>query len=187
MTSFKWSPDGARLAYLMKDPDSKEEEKMKKNDVILVDKNYKYDHIYTVSIAVGKVSKKSTKQLTSGAYHVNGFDWSPDGSTLAFSFAPNPKINDAGLESDISTIPSDSGKVTSLVKRPGVDVSPFYSPDGKWIAFQSSGGQPERHEHGPGLLSFACGIGFVGIYRDLCAGYPATQKKRNRKPPHCKN
>ncbi len=48
------------------------------------------------------------------------------------------------LESDISTVPADSGKVTSLVKRPGVDVSPRYSPDGKWIAFQSSGGQPER-------------------------------------------
>ncbi len=146
VASFKWSPDGSRIAYLMKDPDTKEEEKMKKekNDVILVDKNYKYNHLYTVSVSKDKSGKRATKQLTSGTYHVNDFDWSPDGSTLAFSFAPNPKINDAGLESDISTIPADSGKVTSLVKRPGVDVSPVYSPDGKWIAFQSSGGQPER-------------------------------------------
>jgi dipeptidyl aminopeptidase/acylaminoacyl peptidase len=146
VASYKWSPDGNRIAYLMKDPDTKEEEKMKKekNDVILVDKNYKYNHLYTVTVATDKEGKRATKQLTSGTYHVNDFDWSPDGSTLAFSFAPNPKINDAGLESDISTIPADSGKVTSLVKRPGVDVSPVYSPDGKWIAFQSSGGQPER-------------------------------------------
>jgi dipeptidyl aminopeptidase/acylaminoacyl peptidase len=146
VASYKWSPDGNRIAYLMKDPDTKEEEKMKKekNDVILVDKNFKYNHLYTVTVATDKEGKRATKQLTSGTYHVNDFDWSPDGSTLAFSFAPNPKINDAGLESDISTIPADSGKVTSLVKRPGVDVSPAYSPDGKWIAFQSSGGQPER-------------------------------------------
>ena len=146
VTSFKWSPDGSRIAYLMKDPDTKEEEKMKKEktDVILVDKNYKYDHLYVVSVAANKSGKRATKQLTSGFYHVNGFDWSPDGSTIAFSFAPNPKINDAGLESDISTIPSDSGKITSVVKRSGVDVSPHYSPDGKWIAFQSSGGKPER-------------------------------------------
>jgi dipeptidyl aminopeptidase/acylaminoacyl peptidase len=146
VASYKWSPDGNRIAYLMKDPDTKEEEKMKKekNDVILVDKNFKYNHLYTVTVATDKEGKRATKQLTSGTYHVNDFDWSPDGSTLAFSFAPNPKINDAGLESDISTIPADSGKVTSLVKRPGVDVSPVYSPDGKWIAFQSSGGQPER-------------------------------------------
>jgi dipeptidyl aminopeptidase/acylaminoacyl peptidase len=146
VASYKWSPDGNRIAYLMKDPDTKEEEKMKKekNDVILVDKNYKYNHLYTVTVSADKEGKRTTKQLTSGTYHVNDFDWPPDGSTLAFSFAPNPKINDAGLESDISTIHADSGKVTSLVKRPGVDVSPVYSPDGKWIAFQSSGGQPER-------------------------------------------
>ncbi|CAN5519320.1 hypothetical protein BH10BAC4_BH10BAC4_26520 [soil metagenome] len=146
VSSFKWSPDGARIAYLMDDPDSKEEEKMKKekNDVILVDKNYKYSHLYTVSVQADKAGKRNTKQLTSGMYHVNGFDWSPDGSAIAFSFAPNPKINDSGLESDISTVPADSGKVTSLVKRLGVDVNPHYSPDGKWIAFESSGGQPER-------------------------------------------
>ena len=146
VSSFKWSPDGVHIAYLMKDPETKEEEKMKKekNDVILIDKNYKYNHLYTVSVSADKTGKRSIKQLTSGAYHVNGFDWSPDGSTIAFSFAPNPKINDAGLESDISIAPADSGKITSLVKRSGVDVSPLYSPDGKWIAFQSTGGRPER-------------------------------------------
>jgi len=146
VSAFKWSPDGNRIAYLMKDPDTKEEEKQKKekNDVILMDKNYKYNHLYTVIIAADKEGKRKTKQLTSGLYHVNGFDWSPDNSTIAFSFAPNPKINDGGLETDISTVPADSGKVTSLVKRFGVDASPLYSPDGKWIAFQSSGGKPER-------------------------------------------
>lgn len=146
VATFKWSPDGARIAYLMKDPDNEEEEKSKKEktDVILVDKNFKYNHLYTTSVSSDKAGKRKIKQLTSGTYHVNGFDWSPDGSTIAFSYAPNPKINDGGLESDISTIPSDSGKITPIVKRPGVDVSPLYSPDGKWIAFQSTGGRPER-------------------------------------------
>ena len=146
VSSFKWAPDGSRIAYLMKDPDSKEEEKSKKEktDVILVDKNFKYNHLYTTSVVPDKAGHRKIKQLTSGTFHVNGFDWSPDGSTIAFSYAPNPTINDGGLESDISTIPSDSGRITSIVKRPGVDESPLYSPDGKWIAFQSSGGQPER-------------------------------------------
>lgn len=164
VVSFKWSPDGSRLAYLMKDPDSKEEEKMKKEktDVILVDKNYKYNHLYTVTLAPGRAGKRVGKQLTSGTYHVNGFDWSPDGSTVAFSFAPNPKINEATLESDISTVPSDSGKVSILVKRSGVDVNPLYSPDGKWIAFQSSGGQPER-------------VGLSDVYKVAASGGELTE------------
>ncbi|MCU0368908.1 MAG: hypothetical protein MUF39_08765, partial [Cyclobacteriaceae bacterium] len=159
ISSFKWSPDGSRLAYLMKDPETKEEEKMKKEktDVILVDKNYKYDHLYTISLAADKEGARKTKQLTGGAYHVNSFDWSPDGTTIAYSYAPNPTINDAGLESDISTIPADSGKVTSIVKRSGVDTNPSYSPDGKWIAFQSSGGRPER-------------VGLTDIYKVSAAG-----------------
>jgi Tol biopolymer transport system component len=68
VASFKWSPDGKRIAYLMKDPDTAEEEKMKKekNDVILVDKNYKYNHLYTITVAPDKAGKRNTKQLTSG-------------------------------------------------------------------------------------------------------------------------
>ena len=33
VTTFKWSPDGARIAYLMKDPDNEEEEKSKKEKI----------------------------------------------------------------------------------------------------------------------------------------------------------
>ena len=146
VSSFKWSPDGSRIAYLMKDPESKEEEKRKKEktDVILVDKDFKYNHLYTIPVKADEPGKRGVKRLTAGNFHINGFDWSPNGATIAFSFAPNPKINDAGLESDISTVPSDSGAVVPVVKMPGVDVNPLYSPDGKWIAFESSGGRPER-------------------------------------------
>jgi dipeptidyl aminopeptidase/acylaminoacyl peptidase len=159
VSSFKWSPDGKQIAYFMKDPETEEEEKKKKEktDVILVDKDYKYNHIYTIALEVAKDGTRKTKQLTGGTYHVNGFDWSPDGSTIAFSFAPNPTINDGGLESDIATIPADSGKVTTIVKRPGVDTGPRYSPDGKWIAFQSSGGRPER-------------VGLTDIYKVAASG-----------------
>jgi dipeptidyl aminopeptidase/acylaminoacyl peptidase len=144
VNSFKWSPDGKRIAYIMQDPDTEEEEKMKKEkrDVILVDQNFKYNHLYVTSIDPSEEEKP--KQLTSGGYHVNGFDWSPDGKEIAFSFAPNPNINSAFIEADISIVPSDSGAIKSLVKRSGVDRDPHYSPDGSWIAFESHGGQPER-------------------------------------------
>jgi dipeptidyl aminopeptidase/acylaminoacyl peptidase len=165
--SFQWSPDGSRLAYLMRDPETKEEEKNKKEkkDVILVDKNFKYNHLYTITIAANKEGDRKVKQLTSGNFHINDFDWSPDGGKIAFSFSPNPKINDAGLESDISSIPSDSGAIASIVKRPGVDVSPKYSPDGKWIAFQSTGGQPER-------------VGLSDVYKVAASGGKLTELQK---------
>lgn len=144
VNSFKWSPDGERIAYIMQDPDTEEEEKMKKEkrDVILVDQNFKYNHLYVANLK--SKEEKDAKRLTSGDFHINGFDWSPDGSEIAFSFAPNPKINDGGTETDISIVPSDSGAIKPLVKRSGVDRDPRYSPDGSWIAFESHGGQPER-------------------------------------------
>ena len=145
VSNFEWSPDGMRIAYTSVDPDTEKEEKQKKEkiDVILVDKNYKYAHIYITE--VGEMDRKrKVKQLTSGTFHVNSFTWSPDSKLIAFSFAPNPTINDSGIDTDISLIPSDSGKITPLVKRPGVDIDPSFSPDGKWIAFESHGGKPER-------------------------------------------
>lgn len=146
VSSFKWSPDGQSFAYLSKDPETEEEEKQKeeKRDVILVDQNYKYNHLYTVSLEKNSDGERDTQRLTVGEYHVNGFDWSPDGKSIVFSHASDPTINSGGIHVDISMVPSDSGKVKTLVERPGADRDPVFSPDGKWIAFETHGGQPER-------------------------------------------
>lgn len=145
VSNFKWSPDGKQIAYTMTDPDTPEEEKMKKEkrDVILVDKNFKYNHLYTTEVDK-EDDVRNSKRLTKGEFHVNSFNWSPDGKQIVFSHAPNPKINDSGLNTDISLVPSDSGQIKPLITRPGVDINPVFSPDGKWIAFQSDGGKPER-------------------------------------------
>lgn len=143
--SYKWSPDGKTIAFTMRDPETEAEKKQKKEkrDVILVDKNFKYSHLYTVIFQKDANKKRKVRRLTNGKFHVTGFDWSPDGKTIVFSHQPDPLINTGFLESDISTVPADSGAVTPLVKRAGVDRSPVFSPDGKWVAFVSQGGKPE--------------------------------------------
>lgn len=145
VNSFQWSPDGKRIAFLKTDELTKEEEKIKKEKrhVIEVDKNYKYAHIYTTTIKKEKDAKRKVQRLTGGDFHVNSFDWSPDGKTIVFSHKANPKINTSRIDANISLVESDSSALKLIVSRPGPDTNPKFSPDGQQIAFQSTGGRPE--------------------------------------------
>jgi dipeptidyl aminopeptidase/acylaminoacyl peptidase len=145
ISSFKWAPDGNRIAYVMQDPETSMEKEQKegKSDVILIDQNYKYRHLYVIDMEKDKEGKLNMKQLTGGAFSVYDFDWSPDGKFIAFAHVPDPTINTLFISGDISVVPSDSGEIRKLVSWEGRDNSPHYSPDGKWIAFVSNGGKPE--------------------------------------------
>ncbi|MBS3777466.1 MAG: S9 family peptidase [Bacteroidales bacterium] len=140
ISGFQWSPDGKRIAYLMKDPKSKAEKKREKQkrDVNRVNQEFRYNHLYTTRVKQADDTTRKVPRLTRGEFHVTGFDWSPDGKTIAFVHQPTPRAN-SQWNKDISTVPSDSGKVKALVEQPGLDDAPHFSPDGKKIAFTSSG------------------------------------------------
>ena len=140
VSGFQWSPDGKRIAYLLKDPKSKAEKKREKQkrDVNRVNQEFRYDHLYTTQVKPADDTTRKVQRLTQGPFHVEGFDWSPDGETIAFSHEPNPRPTSA-MKSDISTVPSDSGKVKTLVDMKGWDGEVHYSPNGKTIAFTSCG------------------------------------------------
>ena len=142
VSGFQWGPDGDRIAYLMKDPKSRAERKREKQkrDVNRVNQEFCYNHLYTTQVKPAGDTTRKVQRLTEGSFHVTGLDWSPDGRTIAIVHQPTPGAN-ASMQRDISTVPSDSGRVKVLVEQPGVDQSPHYSPDGKKIAFASSGGK----------------------------------------------
>ena len=184
--SYQWSPDGKRIAYTMVDPDAEQEEKdaKEKRDWNIADQNFKYAHLYTVGIAKDGKERK-VQRLTGGKFHVTSFVWSPDGKTISFSHQENPTA-DVWPSTNISTVPSDSGAVASLVAWKGSDADLEYSPDGKWIAFVSDGGDPrwafqgdvyvvaaaggtprklgETKDRGPGITSWSADGKFLYIY-----------------------
>jgi len=141
INNFKWSSDGELIAFTMNDPETEDEKKLKKEkrDVVLVDKNFKYAHLYTIN----PNDKKSLKKITTGNYSINSFDWSPNGKNIVFSHQKDTNINTGFINTDISTVQLNGGIVKNLIDRPGLDSSPQYSNDGKSIAFVSSGGQIE--------------------------------------------
>ena len=138
--SIKWSPDGKKISFLKNDDDSEEEKKSKENktDVILVDKNFKYSHIYTYNL-----DEDSVFQITNGDFSVNNFDYSPDGKKIIFSHQEDTNINTGFINTDISIIESNGKNIKFLIQRPGLDSNPIFSGDGNKFAFISSGGKQE--------------------------------------------
>lgn len=141
INKFKWSYNGKLIAFTMNDPETEKEKKLKKEkrDVILVDKNFKYAHLYVIN----PNDKKSLKKITSGNFSINSFDWSPSDKSIVFSHQKDTNINTGFINTDISVVRVDDKVIISLINRPGLDSDPLYSSDGKSIAFVSSGGKAE--------------------------------------------
>ena len=132
---FKWSPDGRSIAYTMTDPKTDEEEKNDKgrNDFRWVDEDFKMSRLYVIPVEKDTSGKREPRKLTTGNYTIGEFDWSADGSRIAFSFYKTPGAND-WTTADVSIIDVASGNVTALANTPAAEDQPLYSPDGKSIA-----------------------------------------------------
>ncbi len=138
VTAFAWSRDGARIAFTMTDPvtPAMKERQEKYGDYTHEDRDHRMAQLHVVTVAT-----KASAPLTAGAFVVGAFDWSPDGTRIAFDHRLN---NDAGSSgsADISVVEVATGRVTPLVTLDGPDSNPKWSPDGRQIAFQSAMAKP---------------------------------------------
>ena len=149
VNNFAWSPDGRSIAFTMTDAKTEEEEKNDKgrNDFRWVDENMKMSRLYVLSIQKDANGKREPRKLTTENYQVEDFDWSTDGSRIAFGHVKSPLANDWPT-SDISIVEVATGKVTDLATTPAAETSPLYSPDGKSIAVLASDNPPRWAQAG---------------------------------------
>ncbi len=143
VADFEFAPDGNSIAYLLTDFKSDEEEKNDKgrNDFRWIDENQKMARLYVMPVAKDANGKREAKKLTTENYNVGGFDWSPDGKTIVFSFVKTSGAND-WTTSDVSILNTASGKITVLSNTPAAETSPRFAPDGKTIALVISDTPP---------------------------------------------
>ena len=137
--AFAWSPDGRSLAFTSSDPRSealKEREK-KYTEFDVVDQDHRMSHLYIVDLETKKI-----RRLTSGAFTVGRFDWSPDSRQIAFDHRINGDPANSG-SADISVVAVSDGAVRKLVTGEGPDSNPQWSPDGSRIAFETSMASPK--------------------------------------------
>ncbi|HTM30333.1 MAG TPA: S9 family peptidase [Vicinamibacterales bacterium] len=131
VTSFAWAPDGKSIAFTALDPqtDAMKTRDKQWGEVKIEDEDQRYTHLYVLDPAT-----KKTRALTSGAFVVGSFDWSPDGSRIAFDHRVSSDAGEGG-SADISIVDVASGTRTPLITQPGPDSNPRWSPDGSRIAF----------------------------------------------------
>lgn len=136
---YEWSPDGKYLAYLAPDPPSAEEERKRKDKtfVIEVDRQDRPARVWVQNVAGG-----APRAVSGEAHFAANFDWAPDGNTIAYAASLTGGFS-GQFHTRIYTVPARGGEPRLIVDRDSMNVSPRYSPDGRHVAFVSSGEKPE--------------------------------------------
>ena len=136
--AFAWSPDGKAIAYTSVDPKSEADKDREKKfgEFDVIGEGHRMSHLWVFDVA-----SRKARRLTSGAFTVGSFDWSPDGTQIAFDHRVNP-ANTSGATADISIVRVADGTVRKLVEQEGADGGPVWSPDGARIAFGSAMKKP---------------------------------------------
>ncbi len=135
VSGFAWSPDGKRIAYVAQTPLTEAEEKKQKDkdDAQVIDANFRFSRLWVIGVGSGERAKEVVK----GEFVVSDPQFSPDGKRLSYTVNPTPKADD-GSVSDIYVTDTDgNGSPRKLYENGGPDTNARWSPDGKWIAFNS--------------------------------------------------
>ena len=141
----RFSPDGTRIAFLLTEARTEDEEKAvkEKRDFRVVGSDDKRIRLAVIPSEKDAAGKRPLRRLTSGEASVGNvegpghFDWSPDGKWIAFDHQPTPLADD-WTRGDVSLVEVETGTVKPLAATTAAESNPFFSPDGRSIAFEVS-------------------------------------------------
>ncbi|MFN8587237.1 MAG: S9 family peptidase [Candidatus Eisenbacteria bacterium] len=142
VTRFEWFAHGLSLAYLAPQGATAagRARAARKDDLWIASEHPGAARVWTFELAT-----KKALAVTPADSFVTAFDTSPDGGSVVYSTQPEPGPN-GRFDTDlwVATVPLDERTPRpaprALVRRPGMDAQPKYSPDGRWIAFVSQHG-----------------------------------------------
>jgi len=124
VSGYEWSPDGRFVAYLSRDAAAGPPPIANR-----VGANPPATRLWVQPLPSG-----APRALTPPDQFVDSFAWAPDGKEIAYSFAPFVGFL-APYSSKIFAVAVDGGAARPVIDRPGMNVSPQFSPDGKRLSF----------------------------------------------------
>jgi dipeptidyl aminopeptidase/acylaminoacyl peptidase len=145
LTDYAWSPDGKRIAVVLRDVHSSDTSKAKSPAPMVINRyHFKQDgegYLWKntkTHLFVFNMETKKLDTLTNDDVSVSSPVWSPDGKHIAFvsNRTPDPDRNQNSDLCVIEATPKASIRV--LTTWTGSDSSPLWSPDGTQIAYRRS-------------------------------------------------
>lgn len=134
VSSYSWSPDNTRIAYVTTDARSAAEEAnlKKRDDERVFEADFRYAHAWVID-----VTTKTATRISEGTnYTVAGApSWAPDGKRFVFGAGATPMLRDNRRDIYLANI--DTKQIEKLSTNFGSDTSPRWSPDGQSIAWTS--------------------------------------------------
>jgi dipeptidyl aminopeptidase/acylaminoacyl peptidase len=142
---FHWSPDSKHVAFLTAQHDQGVNERTERfGSFEVVGKDYQQTQLWSVDLEAvsGHIAAQvPTVLVSSPAFSIADFSWSPDSTKIALTAADTPLLT-AYSSQDIYLLDKLKGnEVKKVVSLPSPDFSPIFSPDGKKIAFLTWLGQ----------------------------------------------
>jgi dipeptidyl aminopeptidase/acylaminoacyl peptidase len=202
VNAFEWSPDGKSIAFTTLDPksDAVKERDKRYGEFEVIDAEHRMTHLHVVEV-VANGEPLTPHRLTSGAFSIGNFKWSPDGRSIVFDHRTSSDPSSSG-SADISIVQIADKGVRHVVTQDGPDTNPHWSPDGTQIAFQSAMAEPfyyyangriavvsssggpvrsltDRFDEQPNLIDWApAGIYFSGLDRTASRLYRVNPTTR---------
>jgi dipeptidyl aminopeptidase/acylaminoacyl peptidase len=128
VSGYEWSPDGKYLAYVTRDP----------GPTTPAIANRVGSSPPATRLWVQPIDPPGpARSITASNQYVDSFAWSPDSKEIAYSWAPVVGFL-APYQTRIFAVGAEGGAVRPIIDRPGMNVSPQFSPDGRKISFIST-------------------------------------------------
>lgn len=135
VSMFKWSPDGTRIAYLVRDAVGEHTtvRRAQGNDEIVFEARPRFTRAWIVD-----VTTQQAHVVTRGDVQVWEMDWSPQGDELILVCSAQP-FEWSWYDTWLARVPTRGGVPRKIFARPTKQLAhPRWSPDGHHIAFVSS-------------------------------------------------